>query len=324
PSTILFDASVLKQSWPSVVSAPPGLHNLGNTCYLNSTMQCLMHVPGLVLYLLSSQHSETCRMNHCVLCRLEDHAKKVFPANGTKRGQPFTPSMAKPASLKQLAKHFRPGRQEDAHEFLVLLLDQLQASCLQGQPKNLDHRAKETTLVHALFGGHLRQQITCQKCRTPSNTYEALLALSVDVCNTIEQSLARVTSAEALVGKNRYLCAHCKSLQEARKQTTLYRAPCTLIVHFKRFHFAARSSKISKHVQISERLDVSKYMAQGCTAMPYTLAGVVVHDGGGVSSGHYYAYGKQSNGVWAEYNDSCVSQVSLGKVLKQQAYMLVY
>jgi ubiquitin carboxyl-terminal hydrolase 36/42 len=205
-----------------------------------------------------------------------------------------------------------------------LLLEQLQVACLQGQPKTLDHRSKETTLVHGIFGGHLRQQIVCQKCRNPSNTYEALLALSVDVCNTIDQSLARITSSEMLVGKNRYRCAHCKSLQDARKQTTLYRAPQTLIVHLKRFHFAARSSKISKHVQIPERLDVSKYMAPGRTALPYTLTGVVVHDGGGVSSGHYYAFGKQSNGVWAEYNDSSVSQVSLGRVLKQQAYMLFY
>jgi hypothetical protein len=102
PTKQLFDDSVLQQSWAKVLPAPPGLHNMGNTCYLNSTMQCLMHVPSLVQYLLSSAHSEACRLNHCVLCRLEDHAQRVFPAQGTKRGQAFTPRMAKPASLKRL------------------------------------------------------------------------------------------------------------------------------------------------------------------------------------------------------------------------------
>ncbi len=37
-----------------------GLHNVGNTCFLNAGLQCLTHTPPLANYLLSGEHSQTC------------------------------------------------------------------------------------------------------------------------------------------------------------------------------------------------------------------------------------------------------------------------
>lgn len=158
----------------------------------------------------------------------------------------------------------------------------------------------------------------------PSNTYEATLVLSIDCLSTVEQGLSRLTAAEVLSGRNKYKCEKCKTLQEARKQTTIFDAPNNLVIHVKRFQFASKSSKISKPIAFGENLDLSKFMAQGRHAGSYKLAGVVVHQGSGVSSGHYYAFGRGSNGTWNEFNDSSVSQAGFDRVQKQQAYMLFY
>jgi ubiquitin carboxyl-terminal hydrolase 36/42 len=39
---------------------PPGLKNLGNTCYLNSVLQCLASTPPLATFCLSFRHSNLC------------------------------------------------------------------------------------------------------------------------------------------------------------------------------------------------------------------------------------------------------------------------
>lgn len=203
-------------------------------------------------------------------------------------------------------------------------MDAVQRSCLTGQPKTLDFASRQTTMVHRVFGGNLRQQIVCSKCKRPSNTYEPLLVLSLDVMSTLEQSFSRLTSRDMLQGRNRYKCEHCKSLQDARKQTSIHDAPQTLVVHFKRFQFSLHSSKVNKHVQYPAELNLTPFMSSGRPSPRYSLAAVVVHSGGGVNSGHYYAFGRAPDGAWYEYDDSTVTKVSVQQALRQQAYMLVY
>lgn len=57
-----------------------------------------------------------------------------------------------------IAKQFRQGRQEDAHEFLRYFVDGLQKSCLQGLSPKLDLHTKATTVIHKIFGGYHRSQ----------------------------------------------------------------------------------------------------------------------------------------------------------------------
>ena len=67
----------------------------------------------------------------------------------------------------------------------------------------------------------------------------------------------------------------------------------------------------------------------------YDLYGVVVHQGGSTSSGHYYSYcrtdmalhkdsDRPGPGKWYECNDSSISPVSEKEALSAQAYLLFY
>lgn len=60
PQKMLFPGNRLALKWERVYRVGAGLHNLGNTCFLNSTVQCLTYTPPLANYLLSKEHSRTC------------------------------------------------------------------------------------------------------------------------------------------------------------------------------------------------------------------------------------------------------------------------
>jgi len=116
--------------WNKVRKIGAGLQNLGNTCFLNSVLQCLTYLPPLANYLLSKDHSSyNCRsIGLCMLCVLEKHVCKALAS--TSSIAPYTITK----NLKGLGRGLRLGRQEDSHEFLVCLVDSLQKSALSSFP----------------------------------------------------------------------------------------------------------------------------------------------------------------------------------------------
>jgi len=64
PKVILFNKADLVLCWNDIRNVGPGLVNLGNTCFLNSVIQCLTYTPPLANYLLSGEHKKNCKCFH--------------------------------------------------------------------------------------------------------------------------------------------------------------------------------------------------------------------------------------------------------------------
>lgn len=65
PKRTLFPRDKVRVGWKGSErkwSVGAGFINVGNTCYLNSTLQALLHVPALANWLSSdTEHRERCR-----------------------------------------------------------------------------------------------------------------------------------------------------------------------------------------------------------------------------------------------------------------------
>ncbi|KAJ2451152.1 hypothetical protein EV183_003785 [Coemansia sp. RSA 2336] len=321
----LFPAERLSSGWRSIRPIGPGLNNLGNTCFLNSVLQCLTYTAPLAEYMLEREHSDSCRAgDNCMLCKFESHVGRAL----SKRESTSISPKAIVGRLKLVAKHMRIGRQEDAHEFLRLFIDAFQRSLLTGVDPKVDRRIQETTLTHQIFGGYLQSQVSCSRCGYDSNTFDPLLDISLDIHsgNTIHKALRSFTRPESLSKGNRYKCESCKRLVDATKQMTVYQLPRVLTLQLKRFSVFG-GGKINRYVEFPLSLDMRGYISKNSPesgSFEYNLYAVLVHSGGTCRSGHYYCFVKSAAGVWYELNDSMVRQVSQNTVLKQTAYLLFY
>lgn len=61
PQKVLFPPERLNLKWTQVHRIGAGLQNMGNTCFLNSALQCLTYSPPFVNYMLTREHSKICK-----------------------------------------------------------------------------------------------------------------------------------------------------------------------------------------------------------------------------------------------------------------------
>ncbi|KAI6152250.1 cysteine proteinase [Pisolithus tinctorius] len=308
-------------SWPASCTSGSGLHNIGNTCFLNSALQCLLHTPPLLRVLHAHSHSDPCRVKNngfCMSCSL-----RQVMMDSHQKSRPFTPFPIT-SKLQLIAKHMRKGRQEDAHEFLRYAIDALQKSCLAGYPQKLDPKLAETTWVHKIFGGRLRSRVTCRECNHHSDTFDSMLDVSLDIygSSTLKEAFKKFVAVDCLRGADKYMCEKCKKPVVAEKRFTIHEAPAVLTVHLKRFSPLGR--KIGHFVHYDERLSLQPAMSEGQHGPRYSLYGIISHAGGGPNSGHYFAHVKGANGQWFQMNDDMVLREFRPPVGLKSAYILFY
>lgn len=95
--------------------------------------------------------------------RLQHSALSLHPASSPAERTPchcLHPVPTHPTSTHSLLPcSFRLGRQEDAHEFLIALLDAMHEASIAGlQPKPAPELA-QTSFIYRIFGGRMRSQV---------------------------------------------------------------------------------------------------------------------------------------------------------------------
>ncbi|XP_031380387.1 ubiquitin carboxyl-terminal hydrolase 12-like isoform X1 [Punica granatum] len=289
-----------------------GLKNQGATCYMNSLLQTLYHIPYFRKAVYHMPTTENDMPSGSIPLALQSLFYKLQYSETS-------------VATKELTKSFGWDTYDSFMQHDVQELNRVLSEKLEDKMKGT---VVEGT-IQQLFEGHHMNYIECINVDYKSTRKESFYDLQLDVkgCRDVYASFDKYVEVERLEGDNKYH-AEQHGLQDAKKGVLFIDFPPVLQLQLKRFEYDFMRDtmvKINDRYEFPLQLDLDrengKYLspeADRSVRNLYTLHSVLVHSGG-VHGGHYYAYIRPTlSDQWFKFDDERVTKEDVKRALEEQ------
>ena len=180
-----------------------GLYNLGNTCYINSVLQCLSNTSDFTKYFVldyykNEQNFSKYDIEGDLVEELAELLKNIWMGS-----DPILPPKKLRLAFCKLNNQFLGNNEQDAQEFLSLLLfnlhEKLNRITIKNELKDNNEKKeneseieaskrfekiekmKNNSIIYDLFNGQFISTTRCLMCGQKSNTFEQFNILSLPI-----------------------------------------------------------------------------------------------------------------------------------------------
>lgn len=328
-----------------------GLTNLGNTCFLNSTMQVLSHTYELNNFLERKTYKKKLnnKYDSALLIEWDELRSLLWKENCIVSPFKFVKTVQKLAKLKG-QEMFTGFAQNDLPEFLIFVIDCFHNALSREVNMTIEGNIKDekdkiavkcferikqmyekdySEIWNIFYGVHVSQLENSETGEKMSMVPEPYFLINLPIPENnkspnLIDCFDLYVEGEVLDGDNCVIDEKSCKKVEARKNIMFWSFPDVLVIDIKRFNSMNRKNQIMIDFPL-ENLNLSKYViGYNKDSYVYDLYGVCNHSGS-VMGGHYTSFVKNANGKWYHYNDTSVSEVALAQqIVTPKAYCFFY
>ena len=337
----------LEENTESKGNGLTGLQNLGNTCFLNSTMQCISHTYELNNILDNTNWKK--RLNKVsdsvILYEWDKLRKMMWSEDCIISPGGFFTAVRKVAGIKDRVI-FTGFAQNDLTEYLQFLIDCFHEAIKREVDMDITGTAitkkdelakkcyemyirmysKDYSEILKIFSGIHISKISFNDGSHQSSSPEPYFYLNLPIPKknnaTLLDCFAKYTEKEVIDGDNKVINEKSGKKEDCTKQLLFFSLPEVLIIVLKRFENSGRRVNINVDIPLAN-LNLEKYViGYKENESIYDLYGVCNHMGTHMG-GHYTAFVKVQNDKWYEFNDKNVNPYN-GKIISKDSYCLFY
>ena len=322
-----------------------GLANIGATCYMNATLQCLAHIQRLTHYLLNSETKKKISSDKIKYKLTSAYLTVLENLWQNKNIKYYSPNQFKDV-ISEMNSLFAGIQANDSKDLILFLLETMHNE-LNLENKNINNinnqdnyvddiqaqynyemalknfsnyfKEKYNSIISSLFYGMFNSITCCQNCNVVLNNVQCynILIFPLQKVKEYKMKMDNIVDLyecfdynqrpDLISGKSFY-CNNCRTMVDNVNTTKLLYCPKILVINFNR----GKGLEFDVKINFPEYIDIINYVYYKDNSPTfYELVGIVTHFGPSSMGGHFIAFCKSfGNQQWYKYNDAMVDPSS--------------